>query len=96
MTVLVKFVQSGSFHAGEFKSLDLAMISGFRITRQRTSCELEATTPENPRPETPYVLARRDREYEIQAILADLRRLKQEQKESVYTITDTEAGPESV
>jgi hypothetical protein len=92
MTVQVTFVQSGTFHAGEIKSLNLDKISGFRITRQRNSCELFVTTPENPRPDTPYLLARRDHEYELQAILTDLRQLKTEKKESVYTITDTEAG----
>jgi hypothetical protein len=85
-------MQSGTFHAGEIKSLDLDKISRFQITRQRNSCELLATTPENPRPDTPYMLARRDHEYELQAILSDLRQLKTEQKESVYRITDTEAG----
>jgi hypothetical protein len=92
MTVQVKFMQSGSFHAGEYKSLDLEKISRFQITRQRNTCELFATTPENPRPETPYMLARRNHEYELQEILTDLRQLKTEQNESVYRITDTEAG----
>jgi len=92
MSVQVKFIQSGSFHAGEIKSLDLDKISRFQITHQRNTCELFATTPENPRPETPYMLARRDREYELQAIVNDLRQLKAEQKEAVYKITDTEAG----
>jgi hypothetical protein len=92
MTVHVNFMQSGSFHAGELKSLDLDKISRFRITHQRNSCELFATTPENPRPETPYLLARRDHEYELQDILTDLKQLKTGQKESVYKITDTEAG----
>ena len=92
MSVQVTFMQSGTFHAGEIKSLDLDKISRFQITRQRNSCELLATTPENPRSDTPYMLARRDHEYELQAILSDLRQLKTEQKESVYRITDTEAG----
>jgi hypothetical protein len=92
MSVQIKFMQSGSFHAGEIKSLDLDKISRFQITHQRNSCELFVTTPENPRPETPYMLARRDREYELQAIVNDLRQLKTEQKEAVYRITDTEAG----
>lgn len=34
MTVQVKFLESRSFHAGEFKSLDLDKISRFQITRQ--------------------------------------------------------------
>lgn len=92
MTVQVTFMQSGTFHAGEIKSLDLEKISRFQITHQRNSCELFVTTPENPRPETPYMLARRDREYELQAIVNDLRQLKLEKKEAVYKITDTEAG----
>jgi hypothetical protein len=92
MSVQIRFVQSGSFHAGEFKSLDLDKISRFQITRQRNTCELLATTPENPQPNTPFMLARRDNEYELQAILTDLRQLKTEQKKSVYRITDTEAG----
>jgi hypothetical protein len=92
MTIHVTFKQSGTFHAGETISLDLDKISRFQITRQRNTCELFATTPENPRPATPYMLARRDHEYELQAILTDLRQLKTEQKESVYKITDTGAG----
>ncbi len=93
MSVQITFMQSGSFHAGEYKSLNLDKITRFEITRQRNTCELFATTPENPRPGTPYMLARRDNEYELQAILTDLRQLKAGQKESVYRITDTEAGP---
>jgi hypothetical protein len=40
------------------------------------------------------MLARRDREYELQAIVNELRQLKSEKKEavSVFSITDTEAG----
>jgi hypothetical protein len=91
MSVQVKFMQSGSFNAGEFKFLDLDKISRLQITRQRNTCELLATTPENPRPNTPYMIARRDREYELQAILADLQQLKQEKREKIYEITDTEA-----
>jgi hypothetical protein len=94
VSVQVKFIQSGTFHAGEIKSLDLEKISRFQITHQRNTCELFVTTPENPRPETPYMLARRDREYELQAIVNELRQLKSEKKEavSVFSITDTEAG----
>jgi hypothetical protein len=92
VSVQVKFIQSGTFHAGEIKSLDLEKISRFQITHQRNTCELFVTTPENPRPESPYMLARRDREYELQAIVNDLRQLKAEQKEAVYKITDMEAG----
>ena len=91
MTVLVRFTQSGSFHAGEFKSLDLDKISNLKISSQRNTCELLVTTPENPQPNTPYVIARRDREYELQAILQDLQRLKREKRAVIYEITDTEA-----
>jgi hypothetical protein len=89
MSVLVKFMQSGMFHAGEFKSLDLDKISQFQISRQRNSCELLATTPENPRPDTPYRIARRDNEYQLQDILKDLQQLQQEHKDITYDITDT-------
>ncbi len=61
MGVQVKFMQSGSYHAGEFRFLDLNKISRLQITRQRNTCELLATTPENPRPDTPYIIARRDK-----------------------------------
>ncbi len=91
MSVQVKFMQSGSYNAGEFKFLDLDKISRLQITRQRNSCELLATTPENPRPDTPYRIARRDREYQLQAILTDLRQLRQDKKDTIYEITDTEA-----
>jgi hypothetical protein len=90
MSVLVKFMQSGSFHAGEFKSLDLNKISKFEISRQRNTCELLAITPENPRPNTPYMIARRDNEYQLQSILKDLQQLKQDNKDIIYHITDTE------
>jgi len=90
MTVLVKFMQSGAFHAGEFKSIDLDKISQFQISRQRNTCELLAITPENPRPNIPFMIARRDNEYQLQDILKDLRQLKQEKKDIIYDITDTE------
>ena len=91
MTVLVKFSQLGAFHAGISKSLDLNQISQFQISHQRNSCELLATTPENPRPGTPYTIARRDREYELKTILNDLQQLRTEQRDATYEITDTEA-----
>jgi hypothetical protein len=90
VSVLVKFMQSGSFHAGEYKSIDLDKISKFEICRQRNTCELIAITPENPQANTPYVIAKRDREYEIQAILNELQQLKQEKKDIIYEITGTE------
>ncbi|MGA2917988.1 hypothetical protein [Methanoregula sp.] len=91
MTVLVRFMQSGAFHAGDFKSLDLDKISNLKIARQRNTCELLAATPENPQPNTPYMIARRDKEYELQAILQDLQQLKTEKTDVIYEITDTEA-----
>ena len=90
MSVLVKFMQSGSFYAGEFKSIHLDKISKFEISHQRTTCELLAITPENPRPNTPYMIARRDNEYQLRAILKDLQQLNQENKDIIYNITDTE------
>lgn len=90
MSVLIKFVQSGSFHAGDSKSLDLDKITKFEINRQRNSCELIAITPENPQQNLPYVIARRDIEYKLQDILKDLQQLKQENKDIIYEITDTE------
>jgi len=91
MTVKVKFLQSGQYHAGEFKYLDLSKITQIRISRLRNTSELLVTTPENPQPNTPYIIARRDHEYELQGILADLQQLKQEKREIIYEITDTEA-----
>ena len=93
MTVHVKFRQSGAFHAGEFKFLDLDKISRLQITRLRNTCELLATTPENPRPNTPYMIASREREYELQSIVNDLQQLRQEKKDITYEITDTGAHP---
>ncbi|PKL58576.1 MAG: hypothetical protein CVV34_01640 [Methanomicrobiales archaeon HGW-Methanomicrobiales-5] len=90
MSVLIKFIQSGSFHAGDFKSLDLDKITKFEINRQRNSCDLVAITPENPQQNSPYVIARRDIEYKLQDILTDLQQLKQEKKDIIYEITDTE------
>jgi hypothetical protein len=91
MTVLIRFMQSGAFNAGDFKSLDLDKISSLKIARQRNTCELHAITPENPRPNTPYIIARRDKEYELAAILQDLQQLKTENSDLIYEITDNEA-----
>ena len=92
MTVKVKFLQSGEYHAGEFKYLDLSKITRIRISRLRNSSELLAITPENPQPNTPYIIARRDHEYELQKILSDLQQLKSEKREVIYEISDTDAG----
>lgn len=78
MTVQVKFMQSGAFNRGEFKFLDLDKITRLQITRLRNTCELLATTPENPRPNTPYLLASREREYELQSIVDELQQLKKQ------------------
>ena len=61
MSVQVKFMQSGTFHAGEFKSLDLEKISRFQITHQRNTCELFVTTPENPAGNTVHARTERPR-----------------------------------
>ena len=90
MTINVKFKQSGQFHSGKFKSLDLDKISKFQIIRLRTTYELLATTPENPQPGIPYILATRDHQYELQAMINDLQELKQKEKNVTYEITETE------
>ncbi len=90
LSVTVKFMHStGAFHSGEFVSLDLDKISQLRITRQRNTCELLAITPENPQPNQPYSIARRDRENQLEAILQDLRELRTEKRAITYEITDT-------
>ena len=91
MTVQVKFMQSGSFNAGTFKFLDLALITKMQISRQRNTCELVAFTPENPQPGRPYILATRDRANQLEEILTDLQQLKQGNIDSIYEITDSEA-----
>jgi hypothetical protein len=91
MSVLVKFMQSGTFHTGVSQSIDLDKISRFQISHQRTTCELLAITPENSRPNIPYMIARRDNEYQLKDIVKDLRQLQQEHKDIIYDITDTEA-----
>jgi len=90
MTVLVKFRHVGVFHTGDSLSIDLAKISEFRITRQRSTCDLLAITPENQQPDKPYAIATRDREYQLQEIIADLKKLKKENPDLMYEITDTE------
>jgi hypothetical protein len=90
MSVRVKFMPSGAFHSGVSKYLDLGQISKLQISRQRNSCELLATTPENPQPSVPYTIARRDQEYELKAILNDLQQLRVEKRDATYEITDTE------
>ena len=91
LSVLVKFRQEGTFNAGEFKSLDLGLISKLQISRQRNTSGLLAATPENPRPGTPYMIARRDREYELQAIMSDLQQIRQENKNVTCEISGNEA-----
>ncbi|HII98159.1 MAG TPA: hypothetical protein HA272_02565 [Methanoregula sp.] len=90
MSVQVKFIQSGSFNAGVYKSLELDKITRFEINHLRNTCELIAITPENPRDNSPYVIARRDSEYQLQDILKDLQQLKRENKDIIYEITDSE------
>jgi hypothetical protein len=88
MGVIVKFVRSGAFNAGEFKSLDLDKITNLKIAHQRNGCELQVTTPENPQPGTPYIIAKRDKDYLVQEILNDLLKLKNEKRDVIYEITD--------
>jgi hypothetical protein len=90
MSVIIKFIRSGSFHAGDFLSLELDKITRLQVNRLRNTCELLAYTPENPQPNTPFVIARRDSEYQLQDILKDLQQMKQENKDIVYEITDAE------
>lgn len=86
MSVLVKF-QSPTGYV----FLDLKKISVFQITRQRNTCEIIAITPENPHPQTPYVIARRDHEWKLREILDNLQRLKSEKGEDIiFEITDTD------
>ena len=89
MSVFVKFRHSGVFHREDFLSIDPGKISEFKITRQRNSCELPAITPENHRPDRPYSIATRHREYRLQEIMTDLRQLKKETKAITCKITDT-------
>jgi hypothetical protein len=91
MTITLTFKQSGQFNSGEFKSLDLDQITQLRINRLRNTCELYATTPENPRSNTPYVIASRENTYELQAMIDELQQLRQAKRSGVYEITETEA-----
>jgi len=91
MTVLVRFLQSGAFHAGEFLSIDLSRITRLQVSHQRNTCELVAHTPENLQPGIPYIIARRDHEYLLREILQDFQRLKTETRDIIYEITETEA-----
>jgi len=92
MSVLVRFMQSGAFHAAEFLSIDPGKISRFQISHQRTTCELLVNTPENPRPNIPYMIARMDNVFQIKAILKDLQQLKQGNKNIIYDISDNEVN----
>ena len=91
MTVMVKFTQSGAFNSGDFKFLDLALITKLQISRLRNTCELLAFTPENPQPSAPYIIARRDRATQLEEILTDLNQLKRGTADITYEITDSEA-----
>jgi len=86
MSILVKFRAPAGFI-----SLDLNKISAFEITHQRNSCELLAITPENPRNDTPYAIAKRDKEWQLRDILTDLQRLKAETGDCIFEITDTDS-----
>lgn len=77
-------------HSGGFISIDLSRISTFQITRQRNTCELLAITPENPRRNSPYSIARRDKEWQLKEIMDNLVRLKGEGKDLLFEITDTD------
>jgi len=90
MSVFIKFRHTGVFHSGDTLSIDLDKISEFKITRLRNTCELLAITPENRQTDKPYVIASRDREYQLQEILTDLQQLKKEKQDIIYEITDTE------
>lgn len=90
MSVRIKFIPTGAFHSGVSRYLDLGQISKFQISRQRNSCELQAITPQNPQPGMPYIIARRDQEYELKDILNDLQQLKTEKRDATYEITDRE------
>ncbi|MGB8220585.1 MAG: hypothetical protein WCE46_09415 [Methanoregula sp.] len=90
MSVFVKFRHTGVYHKGDSLSIDLAKISEFKITRQRSTCELLAITPENRQPDRPYSIATRDREYELQDIIKELQQLKKGNREIICEITDTE------
>jgi hypothetical protein len=90
MSVSVKFMRSGSFHAGESLSIDLDKVSKLEINRLRNTCELLAYTPANPQQNNPYVIARRESEYMLKDILSDLQQLKQAKRDITYEITDTE------
>lgn len=90
MSVRIKFIPTGALHSGVSRYLDLGQISKFQISRQRNSCELQAITPQNPQPGMPYIIARRDQEYELKDILNDLQQLKTEKRDATYEITDRE------
>jgi hypothetical protein len=91
MTLTIRFMQSGQFNAGELKSLDLEKITKLQINRLRNTCELHATTPENPRPNTPFLIASRERAYELQVIIDDLEQFRRTKKTGIYEITETES-----
>jgi len=85
MSVLVKFMSPAGFI-----SLNLDRIETFEVTRQRNTCELLAITPENPRRETPYAIAKRDNEWQIKEILADLQKLRGKTGDFIFEITDSD------
>jgi len=91
MSIIVKFKQQGQFNAGEFRSLELDKITKLQVNHLRNSCELVADTPENPRPNTPYIIAARENAYELQTIINELDQLRRAKKSGVYEITETEA-----
>jgi hypothetical protein len=65
-------------------SLDLDKISVFRITRQRTTCELPAITPENPYPQTPCSRAGREKEWKIRKISGNLQQHKRGEEDGYH------------
>ena len=91
MSVFIKFGHSGPFHRGDFVCIDLEKITEFKIIHQRNTSEILAITPENHQPDRPYVIAIRDRDFQIQDILKDLQQLKKGEEGFIYEITDTEA-----
>jgi len=68
----------------------LTRLRNSKLPGSAVPCDLLAITPENQQPDRPYAIATRDREYQLQEIIADLKKLKKGKQDLVYEITDTE------
>jgi hypothetical protein len=69
-------------------SLNLDNIGELQIHYKRTHCELVAITPENQSTQNPFIIARRDNEWQIKELIKEINQLKKVKRDIIFEITD--------